>query len=99
MCGDPEQPVFSIVNRTSPSTVQYACVKGHRMEGGTGLTRHCSNKGDWNGSPPKCVGKISIKNELNLQNMFQNTIVGIQNENKSFLKIMLKRNIHYEGRK
>ena len=75
MCGDPEQPVFSIVNRTSPSTVQYACVKGHRMEGGTGSTRHCSNKGVWNGSPPKCVGKISFKKLLNLQNIVQNTIL------------------------
>ena len=79
MCGDPEQPVFSIVNRTSPSTVQYACVKGHRMEGGTGSTRHCSNKGVWNGSPPKCVGKISFKTLLNLQNIVQNTILEIPN--------------------
>ena len=77
MCGDPEQPVFSIVNRTSPSTVQYACVKGHRMEGGTGSTRHCSNKGVWNGSPPKCVGKVSFKTLLNLQNIVQNTILEI----------------------
>jgi len=60
MCGDPEQPVFSIVNRTSPSTVRYSCVKGHRMEGGTGSTRHCSDKGVWIGSPPKCVGKDII---------------------------------------
>ena len=58
MCGDPEQPVFSIVNRTSQSTVQYSCVKGHRMEGGTGSVRHCSDKGVWMGSPPKCVGKF-----------------------------------------
>ena len=63
MCGDPEQPVFSIVNRTSASTVQYSCVKGHRMEGGTGERLHCSDKGVWIGSPPKCVGKcFTVKN-------------------------------------
>ena len=72
MCGDPEQPVFSIVNRTSPSTVQYSCVKGHRMEGGTGATRHCSAKGVWVGNPPKCVGKILRINKylINISNIF-----------------------------
>ena len=56
MCGDPEQPLSAIANRTSTSTVEYSCLKGYRMEGGE-RTRTCSPKGVWQGHPPRCLGE------------------------------------------
>ena len=53
-CGDPEQPLSSVVNRTSVSTVEYTCVKGHRLEGGDAI-RKCKADGQWSGKPPRCV--------------------------------------------
>ena len=55
LCGDPEQPVSSQVNRTSANTVEYTCVKGYRMEGGS-PKRFCETSGIWSGQPPQCKG-------------------------------------------
>lgn len=53
-CGDPEQPISSIVNRTSVNTVEYSCAKGYKMDGNP--TRSCLGNGVWSGHPPRCSG-------------------------------------------
>lgn len=54
MCGDPEQPVSSVVNRQSVSLVEYSCVKGFRLIGEP--LRHCQTEsGTWGGLAPRCI--------------------------------------------
>lgn len=54
LCGDPEQPVSSQVNR-SESAVSYSCAKGFRLEGEA--VRRCDTAtGAWSGAPPRCIG-------------------------------------------
>ena len=60
LCGDPEQPLSSIVNQTSPTTVEYTCLKGYKMTGGGDRTRTCSPKGVWAGRPPMCSGQTAL---------------------------------------
>ena len=60
LCGDPEQPLSSIVNQTSPTTVEYTCLKGYKMTGGGDRTRTCSPKGVWEGRPPMCSGQTAF---------------------------------------
>ena len=61
LCGDPEQPLSSIVNQTSPTTVEYTCLKGYKMTGGGDRTRTCSPKGVWEGRPPMCSGQTAFQ--------------------------------------
>ena len=57
LCGDPEQPVSSLVDRKSPTVVDYSCVKGFRLEGSA--IRECETaKGTWMGVAPRCKGKL-----------------------------------------
>ena len=57
MCGDPEQPLYSTIQRLSDQSIVYACLKGYKMEAGD-PRRDCVN-GVWTGPPPpRCSGPI-----------------------------------------
>ena len=62
-CGDPEQPVSSLVTRSDPARVTYSCVKGYRLEGAAERLCLVHEGGRWEGKPPTCIGayrKISL---------------------------------------
>ena len=62
-CGDPEQPVSSLVTRSSePARVTYSCVKGYRLEGHAERVCLTGEDGRWEGEPPRCMGS-SLKLE------------------------------------
>ena len=55
MCGDPEKPLYSSIERISDRHIVYACLKGYKMEEGN-PRRECVN-GVWTGPPPpRCSG-------------------------------------------
>ena len=56
MCGDPEQPVSSLVTRSEPIRVTYSCVKGYRLEGSAERVCLTHEGGRWEGEPPRCIG-------------------------------------------
>ncbi|CAG0893228.1 unnamed protein product [Darwinula stevensoni] len=51
-CGDPEQPIYSSVNRTE-NQAHYSCLPGFILKGET--VRNCLAEGQWSSSPPTCV--------------------------------------------
>ena len=63
-CGDPEQPVSSLVTRSDPARVTYSCVKGYRLEGAAERLCLVHEGGRWEGEPPTCVGASQKKPSL-----------------------------------
>ncbi|CAG0901622.1 unnamed protein product [Darwinula stevensoni] len=53
-CGDPEQPIYSSVNRTE-NQAHYSCLPGFILKGET--VRNCLADGKWSSLPPTCVGR------------------------------------------
>ena len=67
-CGDPEQPVSSLVTRSEPTRVRYSCVKGYRLEGGAERVCLTDEGGRWEGEPPRCIGGVASLSSLKLRN-------------------------------
>ena len=67
-CGDPEQPVSSLVTRSEPTRVRYSCVKGYRLEGGAERVCLTDEGGRWEGEPPRCIGGFVSLSSLKLRN-------------------------------
>ncbi|XP_071750190.1 uncharacterized protein [Lepeophtheirus salmonis] len=54
LCGDPEQPVSTVVSHVNDTSVNYSCLKGYRMIGNP--SSHCNTStGRWAGSAPRCI--------------------------------------------
>jgi len=80
LCGDPEQPVSSVVKHLSSTEVEYNCVKGYKLEGGN-RTRSCTPSGLWSGRTPRCTGiRYILRNQAwkKLKFLFQRFNVQIQ---------------------
>lgn len=56
-CGDPEQPMFSIVSRNARRAI-YTCIAGYKVVGDA--FRTCRASGTWSGKPPTCQGTSSV---------------------------------------
>jgi len=68
MCGDPEQPLYSTIQRLSDQSIVYACLKGYKMEAGD-PRRDCVN-GVWTGPPPPRCSEVLCEDPLSVKDGF-----------------------------